>query len=228
MQRNNKRGLLLIFGGFVCLLLIIGLANSLKTKPTVLQTSEAGSGGSGTAVNRSGSGAVEAAQSVVPWDYKIDEATVGDLIGADMTILPNNQLLANDDNYATGDKVWVLSYMSADMAKRDDGKNNVQLSAWTPIKSYRSREAAQNDLDSLKLQIQTDVPLIGVYKTEFQGKYRQFAMLTLPSGHSIKQPISEERYNILKDKKQVKVLLEEVHDFADYDLAMAKFRGWAE
>src|SRR4051812_32959125 len=51
----------------------------------------------------------------VPWDYKIIKGTVGDLIGGDMTVLPDNQLLPNDGNYATGQSVWTLQYMYAEM-----------------------------------------------------------------------------------------------------------------
>lgn len=193
------------------------------SKPSVLHTGNTAS--SGTAASSSSAGD---SSSTVPWDYKVEEAKVGDLIGADMTILPGNQLLPNDDNYATGDKVWVLSYMTAEMKTRSDGQNDVTLSSWAPLKSYRSADAAAQDLAGLKVELKADVDLVGVYKTEYQGKYRQFAMLTLPTGHTIKQPIAEDRYNSLKDKKTVKVMLEEVHDFGDYDLAMSKFRGWAE
>lgn len=221
MRRQHKRKLSPVFGGLICLILALSLTGCKEAKPTAAAETAAKATNKPAAV-----GASEV--STVPWDYKLEEAKVGDLIGSDMTILPNNQLLPNDDNYATGDKIWVLSYMSADMQKRSDGKNDIHLSAWAPIKSYRSQDAAQKDLDNLKLQIRTEVSLIGVYKTEYQGKYREFALLTLPSGHTIKQPVTEERYNSLKDKKQVKVLLEEVHDFADYDLAMSKFRGWAD
>lgn len=214
MRHIRKGRWVSVISGLIGLLLIAGLMGACdsKAKPTAGQ--------------KAGTGAASES-ATVPWDYKIEEAKVGDLIGADMTVLPNNQLLPNDDNYATGDKLWVLQFMSAEMSS-DGGKNDISLSPWTPIKSYRTQDDAKKDLDNLKLQISTEVNLIGVYKTEYQGKNREFAMLTLPSGHSIKQPITEERYASLKDKKQVKVMLEEVHDFADYDLAMAKFRGWAD
>ncbi|WP_068773321.1 hypothetical protein [Paenibacillus sp. FJAT-26967] len=168
-----------------------------------------------------------AESSVVPWDYKIEQSKVGDLIGGDMTLQPNNQMLPNDNNYATGDNVWVLSFMTAEMKTASDGKNDVTLSAWTPLKTFKTEKEAKTDMDQLKLQIETEVDLIGVYKTQYESKERDFAVVKLPSGHNIKQPISKERYAELKDKKRVKVVLEEVHDFSDYDLAMSKFRGWA-
>ncbi|MDB5052589.1 MAG: hypothetical protein JWM44_639 [Bacilli bacterium] len=167
-------------------------------------------------------------QTVVPWDYKIEEKSVGDLINGDMTILPDNQLLANDDNYATGDKIWTLSYMYAEMNADKSGKTNVVLSPWKPIKSYKTKDAADKDLLNLKDQIDTQVDLVGVYKTEDNGKFREFAVITLPTGNDIKQPISEERYASFKSKKKVKVSLEEVHNYENYDDTMAKFRGWGE
>jgi len=217
-RNNNGRLIVSVIVGIVVILIIAGIIQGISdSKPTVLNASNGGS----TSVSSSGI-------STVPWDYRIEEAKVGDLVGADMTILPNNQLLPNDDNYATGDKVWVLSYMSAEMTAHADGQNEVKLSAWTPIKTFRSAEAAKEDLAGLKVEVKTEVDLVGVYKTEYQGKYRQFALLSLPTGHTIKQPIAEDRYNSMKDKKQVQVILEEVHDFGDYDLAMSKFRGWAD
>ncbi|WP_438444732.1 signal peptide protein [Gorillibacterium sp. sgz5001074] len=216
-RKNNKRLILTVVFGFIVLAVIIGIVGAVSdSKPAVLSTSN----GKGTAA--------AAGTSTVPWDYKVEEAKVGDLIGADMTIQPGNQLLANDDNYGTGDKIWVLSYMTADMKTQADGQNQVTLSSWAPLKSYRTAEAAQKDLEGLKVQVETDVDLVGVYKTEYQGKFRQFAIMSLPTGHTIKQPIAEDRYKSIKDKKQVKVVLEEVHDFGDYDLAMSKFRGWAD
>ncbi|MCM3293067.1 signal peptide protein [Paenibacillus sp. MER 180] len=166
--------------------------------------------------------------ATVPWDYKIESAKVGDIIGGDMTILPDNQLLPNDNNYATGDQVWTLKYMTANMLPINEKGNDINLSSWEPIKSYSSKEAAERDLMELKLNLKAEVELVGVYKTEYQGKHRQFAVITLPSGHTVKQPIDDVRYQKFKNKKKVNVLLEEVHDFVDYDLAMAKFRGWAE
>ncbi|WP_227013516.1 hypothetical protein [Paenibacillus psychroresistens] len=164
----------------------------------------------------------------VPWDYRVEEKTVGDLIGVDMTLLPDNQLLANDENYATGDKVWTMSYMNAEMKTDSAGRADVVLSTWTPIKSYKTKAAADADLENLKVLVDTSVDLVGVYKTESSGKFREFAVITLPSGNEMKQPISEERYIKFKDKKTVKVTLETVHDYENYDETMAKFRGWKE
>lgn len=181
-----------------------------------------------SSTSAAGKTAAAAGSATVPWDYKVEEAKVGDLIGSDMTISPNNQLLPNDDNYATGDKVWVLSYMTAEMKTTADGQNSVNLSQWAPLKSYRTADAANSDLTGLKVQLKTEVDLVGVYKTDYQGKSRYFAVITLPTGNSVKQPIPADRYKSMKEQKTVKVLLEEVHDFGDYDLAMAKFRGWAD
>ncbi|MFC0213074.1 signal peptide protein [Paenibacillus chartarius] len=164
---------------------------------------------------------------MVPWDYKVEQKKVGDLIGADMTILPENELMPNDDSYATGDTVWVLSAMNAVMTTQEGGKNDVTLTAWKPIKTFKKQDAAQADLTNLKEQVQTDVDLVGVYKTELDGKFRHFAVIQLPSGQAVKQPIDEARYNDFKPKKQVKVTLEVVHDFTNYDQAFPKFRGWA-
>ncbi|MBY9077860.1 signal peptide protein [Paenibacillus sp. HN-1] len=164
----------------------------------------------------------------VPWDYRVVEGTVGDLVGSDMTILPDNELLPNDNNYATGDKVWTLQYMDAEITTDADQKNSVKLSAWSTIKSYKDLQSATDDLKNLKVSVTTDVDLVGVYKTEYQGKTRNFAVVELPSGNRIKQPIDDKRYTDIEKKKEVSVVLEEVHDFADYDLAYAKFRGWAK
>jgi hypothetical protein len=218
-KNNGMRYLTVIIIGIVVLAVIAGIAQAVSDdKPSVLKASN----------SKKAASAAAAGSATVPWDYKVEEAKVGDLIGADMTITPNNQLLPNDDNYATGDKVWVLSYMTAEMKTNEDGQNDVTLSSWAPLKSFRTAEAAQADLAGLKVEVKADVDLVGVYKTEYQGKFRQFAVITLPTGHSIKQPIPEEKYQSFKDKKQVKVILEEVHDFGDYDMAMSKFRGWAE
>ena len=179
------------------------------------------------APSSSGSAATQAPVNTVPWDYRIQEGTVGDLIGGDMTILPDNQLLPNDDNYATGDKIWTLQYMSAQIAEGPDGRSDVTLSTWTPIKSYKTKEAANRDLANLKISLKTEVELVGVYKTEYNGQTRQFAVLTLPSGQQVKQPVDEKRYASLKSAKRAAVLLEEVHDYQNYDMAFAKFRGWA-
>ncbi|MGG6311441.1 signal peptide protein [Paenibacillus macerans] len=163
----------------------------------------------------------------VPWDYKIVEGTVGDLVGSDMTILPDNDLLPNDNNYATGDKIWILQFMDAELTTDENQKNEVRLSSWTTLKSYPDQAAAEKDLAELKVSVTTDVDLVGVYQTEYQGKTRSFAVLELPTGNRIKQPIDDARYAALEKEKTAAVVLEEVHDFADYDLAFAKFRGWA-
>lgn len=165
--------------------------------------------------------------SRVPWDYRLVEGTVGDLVGSDMTILPDNDLLPNDNNYATGDKIWVLQFMDAELTTDENQKNEVRLSSWTTLKSYSDQAAAEKDLAELKLSVTTDVDLVGVYKTEYKGQTRNFAVLELPTGNRIKQPIDDARYTALKQAKTASVVLEEVHDFADYDLAYAKFRGWA-
>ncbi|MEK5160899.1 signal peptide protein [Paenibacillus sp. FSL R5-0527] len=165
--------------------------------------------------------------SRVPWDYRLVEGTVGDLVGSDMTILPDNDLLPNDNNYATGDKVWVLQFMDAELTTDENQKNEVRLSSWTTLKSYPDQVTAEKDLAELKVSVTTDVNLVGVYKTEYKGQTRNFAVLELPTGNRIKQPIDDARYTALKQAKTASVVLEEVHDFADYDLAYAKFRGWA-
>ncbi|EPY11076.1 MULTISPECIES: hypothetical protein [Paenibacillus] len=209
-QQKKKRMInnLLVLGIFACLIIffvyIINLGAEGNDNSTELDT------------------------ATVPWDYKIESAKVGDIIGGDMTILPDNQLLPNDNNYATGDQVWTLKYMTANMLPINEKGNDINLSSWEPIKSYSSKEAAERDLKELKLNLKAEVELVGVYKTEYQGKHRQFAVITLPSGHTVKQPIDDVRYQKFKNKKKVSVMLEEVHDFVDYDLAMAKFRGWAE
>jgi hypothetical protein len=213
---------LLVIGASI--LLIVWLISSIfhQPKPTVF---------SGSTVKSSSATTTKSAisgQTTVPWDYRVEEKTVGDLINGDMTLLPDNQLLANDDNYATGDKVWTLSYMYANMKTDSAGRTSADLSPWKPIKSYKSKDLADKDLSNLKDQIQTEVDLIGVYKTEDNGKFREFAVITLPSGNDIKQPISEERYASFKTKQKVKVTLEEVHNYENYDDTMAKFRGWNE
>ncbi len=174
-------------------------------------------------------GTAETTDSVsrVPWDYRVVESTVGDLIGSDMTVLPDNELLPNDGNYATGDTIWTLQYMDAEMITSADQKNEVRLSEWTTLKSYPDQNTAAEDLKNLKVSITTDVDLVGVYKTKYQEKTRNFAVLELPSGNRIKQPIDDARYTALEKAKTASVVLEEVHDFADYDSAYAKFRGWA-
>ncbi|MDI4645974.1 signal peptide protein [Cohnella hashimotonis] len=169
----------------------------------------------------------EASGTSVPWDYRIVAGTVGDIVGSDMTVLPDNALLPNDGNYATGDKIWTLQYMSANMTEGEGGRSEVGLSAWTPIKSYPDEAKAKADIANLKISIQTNVELVGVYLTEYKGQQRRFAIITLPSGNRIKQPIDQERYAKLKGLKKVPVLVEEVHDYGQYDLSYAKFRGWA-
>nr|WP_044880313.1 hypothetical protein [Paenibacillus sp. IHBB 10380] len=169
----------------------------------------------------------ETTESRVPWDYRVVESTVGDLIGSDMTILPDNELLPNDGNYATGDKIWILKFMDAELITDEDKRNEIRLSSWTPIKSYKDQKTAVEDLTNLKVSVTTDVDLVGVYKTKFKGKTRNFAVIELPSGNRIKQPIDDKRYTALEKQKTTSVVLEEVHDFADYDSAYAKFRGWA-
>jgi hypothetical protein len=178
--------------------------------------------------NRAPSGAASSTSSQTPWDYKLEETTVGDLINGDMTLLPDNRLMPNDHNYATGDKVWLLSFMSATMTTGKGGQTNVSLSAWQPIKTYSSKAEADQAIADLKAVVNTEVDLVGVYKTEFQGSTREFAVLTMPTGNQVKQPIDEERYNKLKNEKKAKVVLELVHDYLNYDAAMAKFRGWAD
>ncbi|MEF2966051.1 signal peptide protein [Paenibacillus sp. M1] len=165
--------------------------------------------------------------SRVPWDYRIQEATVGDLVGSDMTLLPDNELLPNDNNYGTGDKIWALQFMDAELTTDENQKNEVRLSAWSTLKTYRDKETAEKDLAELKVAVTTDVDLVGVYKTEYQGDTRNFAVLELPTGNRIKQPIDDDRYTQLEKQKTASVVLEEVHDFADYDSVFAKFRGWA-
>jgi hypothetical protein len=222
-MRQNRFTSVLIIGAVIILVVwLIGNMSHSKTnafdRASVKSTSSSSSSGQTSNSN----------QTVVPWDYKIEEKSVGDLINGDMTILPDNQLLANDDNYATGDKIWTLSYMYAEMNADKSGKTNVVLSPWKPIKSYKTKDAADKDLLNLKDQIDTQVDLVGVYKTEDNGKFREFAVITLPTGNDIKQPISEERYASFKSKKKVKVTLEEVHNYENYDDTMAKFRGWGE
>ncbi|WP_313638729.1 signal peptide protein [Paenibacillus sp. FSL K6-0276] len=175
-------------------------------------------------------GTAETSDSVarVPWDYRVVESTVGDLIGSDMTVLPDNELLPNDGNYATGDKIWTLQFMDAELITDADQKNEVRLSSWSTIKSYADEKTAAEDLTNLKVSVTTDVDLVGVYKTKYKDKTRNFAVLELPSGNRIKQPIDDERYTALEKQKTASVVLEEVHDFADYDSAYAKFRGWAK
>ncbi|QJC52154.1 signal peptide protein [Paenibacillus albicereus] len=210
-----------VAGAIGAALLALALAGCSTSSNSVFDTS---SGGAST----SAAGQSAAADtSVVPWDYRVAEAEVGDLIGGDMTILPDNQLMANDNQYATGEKIFTLQYMTANLKENSEGKASVSLSAWTPIKSYRDKATADADLERLKLRLKTKVDLVGVYKTELGGKSRQFAVIELPSGQVVKQPIDADRYASLKSAKQADVILEEIHDFSEFDLAYSKFRGWA-
>ncbi|NBI30596.1 hypothetical protein [Chengkuizengella marina] len=217
-----NRILLFIIFGLILFGALYSIGNLFDNDSQVFETNPVSSS-SGTV-----SEAETNTNNTLPWDYRVEEGTVGDLIGGDMTVLPDNLLLPNDENYATGDKIWTLQYMNAQMDVLENGSNQVHLSSWKGIKSYKSLETAEKDLMELKVQIKTEVDLVGVYKTEFEGEYRYFAILTLPTGHDIKQPIDEERYNSLKEKKTVEVYLEEIHSYTNYDLAMAKFRGWVE
>ncbi|MBB6730727.1 hypothetical protein [Cohnella zeiphila] len=209
----SRSGRLAKSGVLLTLLLLAALLGSCSTdQPSVFSTTN--------------NSATVAGTERIPWDYRMVEGTVGDLVGSDMTVLPDNALLPNDDNYATGDKIWTLQYMTADMGSNESGNSEIQLSSWTTIKSYKDEAKAKADLSNLKVSLQTSVPLVGVYKTEYQGKTRNFAVLTLPSGNQIKQPIDDERYKKLKDVQKVMIKVEEVHDYSDYDMAYAKFRGW--
>ncbi|MFU1796581.1 signal peptide protein [Paenibacillus azoreducens] len=177
--------------------------------------------------NESSSEEMQNESSRVPWDYRVIEGTVGDLIGSDMTILPDNELIPNDENYATGDKIWALQYMDAELTTDANQRSNVHLSSWSTIKTFKTQEDAEKDMANLKIPVTTEIDLVGVYKTQYKDKTRNFAVLELPSGNRIKQPIDDARYKELEKKKKVSVKLEEIHDFADYDTAYAKFRGWA-
>lgn len=184
--------------------------------------------GCGAGVLQTGSGSEQTVEaSVVPWDYRIQQVTVGDLVGSDMTLLPDNELLPNDGNYATGDSIWILQFMDAELMTDASQKNQISLSAWGTLKSYPDQAAAEKDLSELKVAVTTEVDLVGVYKTEYNGDTRNFAVLELPTGNRVKQPVDDQRYNELKSVKKAAVVLEEVHDFSDYDLTYAKFRGWA-
>ncbi|GAA0832560.1 hypothetical protein GCM10008915_14360 [Bifidobacterium pullorum subsp. gallinarum] len=185
-------------------------------------------GSNESSVFHSGSSEEVSSSTRVPWDYRIVEGTVGDLIGGDMTVLPDNELLPNDNNYATGDKIWTLEFMDAELATDANQRNDIRLSSWQTIKSFKDKKSAQADLTNLKVTVKTDVKLIGVYKTTYKKETRHFAVVELPTGNRIKQPIDEKRFTAMEKKKTVDVVLEEVHDFADYDLAYAKFRGWAD
>ncbi|MCY9663591.1 signal peptide protein [Paenibacillus alginolyticus] len=208
---------LMAAGFVVCILIIWGISSAFNKKPAVLSKATVGSPASTSSMN-----------GEVPWDYQVQQAKVGDLLDGDMVLLPNNERISNDQNFATGDQVWVLSYMQATMKTDNQGKNDVTLSQWKPIKTFKTKEEAEKDAGELKIEIKTDVKLIGVYKTEQDGKFRYFAVADLPTGQKVKQPIPEERYVNFKNKKEVQVVLEEVHDYSNFDQSMAKFRGWAE
>ncbi|MFC5451998.1 hypothetical protein [Paenibacillus aestuarii] len=207
----------IVFAIFV----IWGIMGIFHKKPSAMSAASTASGNSGTSANVAGS-------NNMPWDYQIQEAKVGDLLDGDMLLLPNQERISNDQNFATGDQVWVLRYMNAAFTTNDQGKNDVTLSQWKPIKTYKTKEEADKDLADLKTEIKTDVHLVGEYKTELDGNFRYFAVVDMPTGQKVKQPISEERYAKLKGKENVSVVIEEVHDYSDYDLSMAKFRGWAD
>lgn len=184
-------------------------------------------GGSPNSVFHTDSSEASETVSRVPWDYRVVEGTVGDLIGSDMTVLPDNELLPNDGNFATGDRIWTLQFMDAELITDANERNEIRLSSWITLKSYGDKETAEEDLMNLKVSVTTEVDLVGVYKTSYNDKTRNFAVIELPSGNRVKQPIDDMRYSALEKKKTASVILEEVHDFADYDSAYAKFRGWA-
>ncbi|WP_438432596.1 signal peptide protein [Gorillibacterium sp. sgz500922] len=214
-MRKNRPGLRLWQGAAV-LCLALGLTACASDAQSVFHTS---TDEETAAAENSGS---------VPWDYRIVENTVGDLVGSDMTVLPDNVLLPNDDNYATGDKVWTLQFMSAELTADEGQRTSVKLSAWDTLKSYKAKKQADDDLANLKVTVKTEVGVVGVYKTEYQKQTRDFAVLELPSGNRVKQPIDEDRYKALEKAKTAQVVLEEIHDYSDYDAAYAKFRGWAD
>lgn len=211
-KRKPKLGILMVAPMLVLALALTGCSTNT---PSVFNTD---SSVNSTAVSN---------VAQVPWDYKIVEGTVGDLIGSDMTILPDNTLMPNDNNYATGDKIWSLQFMDAEIITDAQKRNEIRLSAWRTIKTFKDEKLAKSDMDNLKFLLTTEVDLVGVYKTEYNGEVRNFAIVELPTGNRMKQPIDDKRYESLAKEKTVNVYLEEVHDFADYDLAYAKFRGWA-
>ncbi|NEW07806.1 signal peptide protein [Paenibacillus sp. SYP-B3998] len=219
---KQQRFWLMAAGLIVVIVIIAMISSAFNKKPSVMNAKSAVSSGTGVG------GSTNSGSNEVPWDYQVKEAKVGDLLDGDMVLLPNNERISNDQNFATGDQVWVLSYMNASMKADNQGKNDVTLSQWKSIKTFKTKEEADKDIAELKTEIKTEVDLIGVYKTELNGKFRYFAVADLPTGQKVKQPIAEDRYKSFKDKKQVQVILEEVHDYSNYDLTMAKFRGWAE
>ncbi|SDT49332.1 hypothetical protein SAMN05444162_4571 [Paenibacillaceae bacterium GAS479] len=221
-RRNSASHIVAVIFGIIILLIVVSQcsnasSNNVSMFDTSYNSSSYSTGGQGTTADA----------TVVPWDYRVTEGEVGDLVGGDMTILPDNQLMANDDQYGTGDKIWTLQYMTANLKENDQGKASVTLSTWNPIKSYKTKEAATADLDRLKVKLKTKVKLVGVYKTKLDDKTRQFAVLRLPTGQQVKQPIDEKRYSALKSAKEADIIMEEIHDHSQFDLAYSKFRGWA-
>ncbi|GLX68206.1 signal peptide protein [Paenibacillus glycanilyticus] len=214
------------------LLLSVSLSSCAENDPEYVfsTSSDQGTWSSGESASVSQTTATPTPHPVrnIPWDYRVVEEQVGDLVGSDMTIIPDNTLLPNDNNYATGDKIFVLQYMDAQLTTDDQNRSQIKLSSWDTLKSFKDQKAATDDLATLKETIQTEVDLIGVYKTENAGKTREFAVVTLPSGNVVKQPISDEKYASLKTKSKVKVNIEQVHLYNDYDQVYSKFRGWAD
>lgn len=210
---KRKRKPPIVLGVLILSIMVLALSACASSESSVLH---------------SGSSEEVTSSTRVPWDYRIVEGTVGDLIGGDMTVLPDNELLPNDNNYATGDKIWTLEFMDAELTTDANQRNDIRLSSWQTIKSFKDKKTAESDLTNLKVTVKTDVKLVGVYKTTYKKETRHFAVIELPTGNRIKQPIDEKRYAAMEKKKTVDVVLEEVHDFADYDLAYAKFRGWAD
>lgn len=98
------------------------------------------------------SGTAETSDSVarVPWDYRVVESTVGDLIGSDMTVLPDNELLPNDENYATGDKIWTLQFMDAELITDADQRNEVRLSYGRPLNRIPMKKQQSRILPTLR------------------------------------------------------------------------------
>ena len=114
--------------------------------------------------------------------------------------------------------------MDAELTTDANQRNDIRLSSWQTIKSLRTK-TAESDLTNLKVTVKTDVKLVGVYKTT----YKRHQAFCCRSGRAIgSSVIDEKRYAAMEKKDRVDVVLEEVHDFADYDLAYAKFRGWAD
>src|SRR5690606_23379821 len=102
-----------------------------------------------------------------------------------------NTLMPNDNNYATGDKIWSLQFMDAEIITDAQKRNEIRLSAWRTIKTFKDESSAKADMDHLKLLLTTEVDLVGVYKTEYNGDVRNFAVVELPTGNRMKQPIDD-------------------------------------